>query len=527
MLRKLLAGALVFSLAASVAQAGEDTGQGKSEKPGSGAVAYSTSAKAASGIDKAPRVVKVLTSNEKIQSNRYVPRTFELKYANPYNVAYFIRDAVAAEGGMFSTYANTEKGATGGLLLVVVPEYQLEAIGKMVESLDRADITDSSGTKWEFVQLRNRSCMDPQPPLSLLLYGATDNTMKPDPKTNSFYIQGSPSGVAAIKKAAASYDVPTAQASIAARIYEVDASNDAALGLDFMSWKNGPGQTLFTEGKAQSHIKTPTNSIKESSRISAYSVEYPSEFFDFLLVKGKARILNESQVTALNGVAAEFRTTEEILYYPVTTNAAGDRVVTAAVTTREGDEAFISSDAKAARTAERKGPVQVNPDGSAVDTARSNTAMVAEAGVILSVTPVIARNNIDLTVQTTVNNLTGFDGSGVPLIKPTVVDTQVSARDGEEVVLGRMTLKRELKASNKVPVLGSIPVVGTLFGNETPASKTTSLVEVITPTVLEKGGATPESAKSVMDQAAGEKETELPKDEYFYEQYLLDKEKTK
>jgi len=107
------------------------------------------------------------------------------------------------------------------------------------------------------------------------------------------------------------------------------------------------------------------------------------------------------------------------------------------------------------------------------------------------------------------------------------VDTQVSARDGEEVVLGRMTLKRELKASNKVPVLGSIPVVGVLFGNETPASKTTSLVEVITPTVLEKGGATPESAKSVMDQAAGEKETELPKDEYFYEQYLLDKDKTR
>ncbi len=523
MLRKLLAGALVFSLAAGAAQAGEDAaGQGKSEKPGAGAVAYSTSAQAASGLDKAPRVVKVLTSNEKIQSNRYVPRTFELKYANPYEVVYFIKDAVAAEGGMYSTYLNLEKDATGGLLMVVVPEYQLEAIGKMVEALDRPDLTDSSGTKWQYVQLRNRSCMDPQPPMSLLLYGSTDNTMKPDPKANGFYIQGSPSGVAAIAKAAATYDVPTAQAAITARIYEVESSNDASLGLDFMSWKNGPGQTLFVEGKSKSHIETPTNSIQTNSRVSAYSLEYPSEFFDFLMVKGKARILNESKVTAMSGVAAEFRTTEQILYYPVTTNADGDRVVTAGLTTRAGDAAFISSDAQAARTAEREGPVEVNPDGGTVPTARSNEAMVAEAGVILSVTPIIARNNIDLTVQTTVNSLVGFDGAGIPLIKPTVVDTQVRARDGEEVVLGRMTLQRDLKNSNKVPVLGSIPVVGYLFGTEGPASKVSSLIEVITPKVVEKGGMTPED-EAVVKQASKEIETELPKDEYFFEQYLLDK----
>jgi type II secretory pathway component GspD/PulD (secretin) len=522
MLRKLLAGALVFSLAAVAVQAGEDAGQGKSEKPGAGAVAYSTSAKAESVGDKAPRVVKVLTSNEKIQSNRYVPRTFELKYANPYNVVYFIKDVVASEGGMYATYLNTEKGATGGLLMVVVPEYQLESIGKMVESLDRADLTDSSGTKWEYVQLRNRSCMDPQPPMSLLLYGSTDNTVKADPKTNGFYVQGSPSGVAAIAKAAATYDVPTAQATITARIYEVNSSNDASLGLDFMSWKNGPGQDLFTAGKSESHIDTPTNSVQTNSHVSGYSLEYPSEFFDFLMVKGKARILNESKVTALSGVAAEFRTTEQILYYPVTTNADGDRVVTAGLTTREGDAAFISTDAKAARTVERKGPVEVNPDGGTVDTARSNTAMVAEAGVILSVTPIIARNNIDLTVQTTVNNLVGFDGAGIPLIKPTVVDTQVRARDGEEVVLGRMTVQRDITMANKMPVLGSIPVVGYLFGTEGPSSKVSSLIEVITPKVVEKGGLTPED-EAVTKRAAKEEDTELPKDEYFFEQYGMDK----
>jgi type II secretory pathway component GspD/PulD (secretin) len=311
-------------------------------------------------------VVKVLTSNEKIQSNRYVPRTFELKYANPYEVVYFIRDAVAAEGGMYATYLNTEEGATGGLLMVVVPEYQLESLGKMVEALDRPDLTDSSGTKWKYVQLRNRSCMDVQPPLSLLLYGSNDNSMKPDPKANGFYIQGSPSGVAAIAKAAATYDVPTAQATIAARIYEVDATNDAALGLDFMSWKNGPGQALFAEGKARSVVKTPTNSVAERARLSAYSVEYPSEFLDFLSVKGKARILNESKVTAMSGVAAEFRSTDQILYYPVTTNANGDRVVTAGLTTREGDGVFISTGAETARTEEREGPVEVNPDGQVV-----------------------------------------------------------------------------------------------------------------------------------------------------------------
>jgi type II secretory pathway component GspD/PulD (secretin) len=147
--------------------------------------------------------------------------------------------------------------------------------------------------------------------------------------------------------------------------------------------------------------------------------------------------------------------------------------------------------------------------------------MVAEAGVILSVTPVIARNNIELTVQTTVNNLVGFDGAGVPLIKPTVMDTQVRARDGEEVVLGRMTVQRDIKTSSKVPVLGSIPVIGYAFGNEGTASKVSSLIEVITPKVVEKGGLTPED-EAVVKQTV-EASTELPKDEYFFEQHLLDK----
>jgi type II secretory pathway component GspD/PulD (secretin) len=174
-------------------------------------------------------------------------------------------------------------------------------------------------------------------------------------------------------------------------------------------------------------------------------------------------------------------------------------VVTAGLTTREGDGVFISTGAETARTEEREGPVEVNPDGQVVATNRSNEAMVAEAGVILSVTPMIARNNIELTVQTTVNNLVGFDGAGVPLIKPTVMDTQVRARDGEEVVLGRMTLKREIKTSSKVPVLGSIPVIGYAFGNEGTASKVSSLIEVITPKVVDKGGLTPEEQRSVSE----------------------------
>jgi type II secretory pathway component GspD/PulD (secretin) len=89
-----------------------------------------------------------------------------------------------------------------------------------------------------------------------------------------------------------------------------------------------------------------------------------------------------------------------------------------------------------------------------------------------------------------VSDLVGFDGSGVPLVATRDAESKISAGDGEEVVLGGMSREATTKGANKIPVLGSIPVIGYLFGSESTAKKTSTVVQVITAAVLRDSGIT-------------------------------------
>jgi len=301
-------------------------------------------------------------------------------------------------------------------------------------------------------------------------------------------------------------------------------TNDGELGLDFQSWKNAPGQKLFAAYYSNYHVNPPNadeSSVRQ--RGTSFSGDYPSEFFDFLAVKGRAQILVKAEVSVLSSVPATFTSADDLLYYPVTANALGQRVVGPAeegtppfnqrVTStveRAGEVAnFVSAAANADRTAER-----------AVMGA-SNAAMTAQAGVSLSVTPIVSENYVTMDIQTTFNDLQGFDSTGTPLIAARVLDTQAATASGQEVVLGKMTRSNTIQTSRKVPILGSIPVIGYLFGGEISGTKTTQVIESVTPTIVEKGGLGPQERVAI-EQIKGNSLATVPPDEAFFLQYGID-----
>ncbi|HNV55565.1 MAG TPA: hypothetical protein PKO17_10395, partial [Pseudomonadales bacterium] len=67
---------------------------------------------------------------------------------------------------------------------------------------------------------------------------------------------------------------------------------------------------------------------------------------------------------------------------------------------------------------------------------------------------------ITLDVDYVVGTLTGFDGEGVPMIAERQQSSTVRVKDGEEVVLGGVVRDAKVQTTRKVPVLGSIPVLG-------------------------------------------------------------------
>ena len=60
----------------------------------------------------------------------------------------------------------------------------------------------------------------------------------------------------------------------------------------------------------------------------------------------------------------------------------------------------------------------------------------------------------------------------------------VRIKDGETLVIGGMINEEEQKGISKVPVLGDLPIVGTVFRSTTSEKKKNEMVIMITPKIV-------------------------------------------
>ncbi len=112
-----------------------------------------------------------------------------------------------------------------------------------------------------------------------------------------------------------------------------------------------------------------------------------------------------------------------------------------------------------------------------------------EAVLELRVQPLITPDNrviLDLAVKKdTVGELVPVEGGGlVPSIDTRNIETQVLVDSGQTVVLGGIFEQTIRRDKNKVPVLGDIPGLGTLFRQRTSQNDKAELLIFVTPTIL-------------------------------------------
>ncbi|MEM6337366.1 MAG: hypothetical protein AAF752_12420, partial [Bacteroidota bacterium] len=65
-----------------------------------------------------------------------------------------------------------------------------------------------------------------------------------------------------------------------------------------------------------------------------------------------------------------------------------------------------------------------------------------------------------------------------------VLESTVRLRDGETIVLGGLIEEREDVVQTKIPILGSIPLLGRLFRSERKETRKSELVIFLTPHVF-------------------------------------------
>jgi general secretion pathway protein D len=153
-----------------------------------------------------------------------------------------------------------------------------------------------------------------------------------------------------------------------------------------------------------------------------------------------------------------------------------------------------------------------------------NSVRYTDVGIILRVTPFITSEGmVEMIVSPETSDLvndrsqwvpisTGPNGTvSAPLINSRSADTVVVTPDGQTVIIGGLMQDAKAEAESKVPILGDIPWIGSLFRHKMKNGNKTELLIFLTPHIIQAPAemaalATKEQNKSELDQRLTEEE---------------------
>ncbi len=301
-----------------------------------------------------------------------------------------------------------------------------------------------------------------------------------DERTNTLLVQDTAERLQNIRRLVRTLDIPIKQVLIESRIVVVndDFSRDLGVrlgvtafdenGNDGLTTISGTGTGTDTMiGSALDNLADPANGtiypIQLPTLNDRYNVNVPigEAAGRFSLAVLESDYLVDLELTALE---AEGR---------------GEIVSTPRVITANQKEATIKQGVEI--------PYQQSASSGAT------TVQFKEAVLELVVTPQITPdNNIIMDLRVSKDNVgevisTGGLGGTVPSIDTRSVETQVLVADGQTVVLGGIYETERRETVNKVPFLGDIPGVGTLFRSKQRLDNKAELLIFVTPRILEEG----------------------------------------
>jgi general secretion pathway protein D len=291
-------------------------------------------------------------------------------------------------------------------------------------------------------------------------------TITADETNNAIVVFSTPRDFALIEDALRKLDVPPLQVMIDATISEVTLNHALQYGIQW-SFKSGNSSGALTQPNA-----------------AGIATNIPQQNFP-----GFSYLYSGGSVTAtLNALAT---------ITDVTTLSAPKLMVlnNHTATIQVGDQVPIST-------------------GTAVSTLTTPAPIVnsidyRDTGIILKITPrVNAGGLVLLDIAQEVSDVVPLSttqiASGIqsPTIEQRKISTSVAVQDGETVALGGLIKNEVQKGRSTIPILGSIPIIGHIFGDTTGGLIRTELVVLLTPRVVR----TPVDARTITEQLRGKLE---------------------
>jgi type IV pilus secretin PilQ/predicted competence protein len=326
-----------------------------------------------------------------------------------------------------------------------------ERIGNSILVADAATLKDETGLSSYVLDLRFASAFDVKEALKSL-----KADIEVDQGGNRLIVVTSPRVIAEIQDIVAKLDAPARQVMLEARIVEVSTDDAKKLGIDWdllnrqgFIFVEGNYDSVVGSGDQFSNLKVFPNTPGTNDIFKLNNFSRPAQVFrvaiDLMIRDGNARVLANPKLATLNGRTAAMLVGQRIPYEVTGTVFAG---------------------------------------GGAAPVERVEKE---EVGIKLNITPLInADGYITTQISPEVSVITGFTGQNndLPIVSTRQATTTVRLKDGNSVIIGGLLAEEKTTTVTKVPILGSIPIIGYLFQHHDITTRKTDLVIEVTPRIL-------------------------------------------
>jgi len=337
-----------------------------------------------------------------------------------------------------------------GNVIQVAPREEIAAKEK-ISLAARQEISDLEELRTESFQLSYQTVAemiklltDPKQPILSKRGSAVS-----DARTGTIFVQDTPTRLEEVRKIIKKIDVPVRQVLIEARF--VSATDDFNRTLGGKLGYTGPAVG------ANAGFSVGANTPTATRAIIGGNVNLP----------GAASGTGGLTLSLFNPLATKVLTLELTASEldGKTKNIASPRVVT-----KDKVAATISAGTQI--------PYQASTSSGAT------SVSFKDATLSLSVTPQITPDD-HINMQVAANQDTvGTIYSGVPSINTKKVSTEVLVENGGTVVIGGVFTQDVSDSTQKVPLLGDVPVVGWLFKNNVKSDTKSELLIFITPKIM-------------------------------------------
>jgi len=365
---------------------------------------------------------------------------YQLKFASPAILGSFLGNIKSDIGKIIFD------DSTGLLVLVDTPQ-KIKEMKAIVDKAEIPTVARVMPTETEVFELQYARMEDVQAEITAAITPEI-GSIRTDIRTNTVIISDLPHQMEKIRTIIKAFDRKTREVFIEAKIVQVTLSDTHKWGIDW--------DRLFTTTGGKKGLSL-TPEVTMPSSLSAF---------------GKLTVSRTQGGTTLDAVLEILSTVGEtkILSNPH-------------IATEEGKEATIN-------VITQQPYSQSTTTTTDAATTQSTEFTFVDVGVKLNVIPTInAENYLSIVIKPEVSSITSFfpDSASeerVPVIETANAESTVLVKDGTTIIIAGMIKDTKSKSVNKVPLLGSVPVIGKLFSNSSDEIQRTETIVFLTPRII-------------------------------------------